>query len=270
MLVRALNLTEKSSLAFNDVKSTDWYADAVAAAVKAGIVQGTSASQFGAKASITREEMVTMLMRGYEKLHGKPGAGTGSTFNDEAQISAWAKAYVKEAAALDLISGRAEGVFQPRGITTRAEAAQVLYNLLTNAGYTTLDLSQSAVEMTYSLDVLSAIELTGGDADRDGKLEEAEFQTVQASLLELLKEQLSLQYDNQPQVWNQVIRYKQTGEAPQDKMLLQVSYPPATASQTLSLTDSLYSQDFTANYVNLLTVNYGESKNTQALSGKYR
>lgn len=131
MLVRALDLTEKSSLAFTDVKSTDWYSDAVAAAVKAGIVQGTSASQFGAKAKITREEMVTMLMRGYAKLNGQPASGTGSTFRDEAQISAWAKTYVEEAARLGLISGRAEGVFQPRGITTRAEAAQSIYNLLT-------------------------------------------------------------------------------------------------------------------------------------------
>ncbi|MNC68777.1 Endoglucanase precursor [compost metagenome] len=74
--------------------------------------------------------MVTMLMRGYEHLQGKSSASAGSTFKDDAQISSWAKAYVNEAAALGLISGRSEGVFQPRGITTRGEAAQVIYNLL--------------------------------------------------------------------------------------------------------------------------------------------
>ncbi|OKP74622.1 hypothetical protein A3842_20425 [Paenibacillus sp. P3E] len=130
MLVRALGLTDKTAVAFTDVKSGDWYADSVAAAVKAGIVQGTSASVFGAKANITREEMVTMLMRGYEKLHGKVSADSSSAFKDEAQISSWAAAYVKKAAALGLVNGRAEGVFQPRGITTRGEAAQVIYNLL--------------------------------------------------------------------------------------------------------------------------------------------
>lgn len=139
-----------------------------------------------------------------------------------------------------------------------------------SAGFTTLNLAQSAVEMTYSLDVLSVIELTGGDANRNGRLEVEEFQAVKASLLELLKEHLRLQINNQPQAWQQVTGFEHTGEAAQDKVALKVSYPPATASQTLSLTDSLYSQDSAANYVDLLTVNYGDSKNTQALSGKYR
>ncbi|MBW7453096.1 S-layer homology domain-containing protein [Paenibacillus sepulcri] len=130
MLVRALELTEQSTVKFTDVKSGDWYADAVAAAVKAGIVQGTSATQFGANAKITREEMVTMLMRGYEKLHGKPSVDESVSFKDQAKFSSWAAAYIKEAAALGLVGGREEGVFQPAGITTRGEAAQVIFNLL--------------------------------------------------------------------------------------------------------------------------------------------
>ena len=139
-----------------------------------------------------------------------------------------------------------------------------------SAGYTTLELTQAAVEMTYSLDVLSVIELTGGDANGNGRLEAAEFQAVKASLLDLLKEHLSLQINNQPQAWKQVTGFGQTGEAAQDKVVLQASSAPASASQSLSLTDSLYSQDSAANYVDLLTVKYGDSKNTQALSGKYR
>ncbi|MFC5651124.1 S-layer homology domain-containing protein [Paenibacillus solisilvae] len=130
MLVRALKLTEQSTVKFTDVKSGDWYADAVAAALKAGIVQGTSATLFGANEKITREAMVTMLMRGYEMLNGKVSVNGSITFKDEAKFSSWAAAYIKEAAALGLVGGREEGVFQPAGITTRGEAAQVIFNLL--------------------------------------------------------------------------------------------------------------------------------------------
>ncbi|TVY10436.1 DUF4350 domain-containing protein [Paenibacillus cremeus] len=132
LLVNALKLTAsaKGDVSFSDVSASDWYAGAVAAAVKAGLVQGKSATTFDSNAQITREEMVTMLMRAYEYRNGKANAAVGSTFKDEAQISPWAAAFVKEAAALKLIQGRSAEQFEPNGITTRAEAAQVIYNLL--------------------------------------------------------------------------------------------------------------------------------------------
>ncbi|MFD1773440.1 S-layer homology domain-containing protein [Paenibacillus rhizophilus] len=130
MLVRALQLTGTGDVAFKDVKAGDWYADSVAAAVKAGIVKGNSSATFGAKSNITREEMVTMLMRGYAKQHGAASTNPAASFKDESKISSWALSYVKQAAALDLVGGREENTFQPRGITTRAEAAVAIYNLL--------------------------------------------------------------------------------------------------------------------------------------------
>ncbi|OAB28418.1 hypothetical protein PMSD_22040 [Paenibacillus macquariensis subsp. defensor] len=130
MLVRALNLTEISSARFTDVKTGNWYAEAVSMAVKAGIVQGKSTTVFGANMQITREEMVTMLMRAYEYMNGKASVIRSNTFTDGSQISPWAVDSVKEAVALNLIKGTDTGAFKPRGISTRAEAAQVVYNLL--------------------------------------------------------------------------------------------------------------------------------------------
>ncbi|WP_066371649.1 DUF4350 domain-containing protein [Bacillus sp. FJAT-27264] len=132
MLIRALHLTDKGTLAFTDVKDGDWYAEAVAIAVKAGIVQGKTQTLFDANAQITREEMVTMLMRGYEVVHGQVTVNNPTSFTDEAKISAWALPFVNAASANKLIQGRAAGKFDPKGITTRAEAAQVIYNLLNN------------------------------------------------------------------------------------------------------------------------------------------
>lgn len=129
MLVRVLNLTDKGATTFKDVKSTDWYAEAIAIAVKAGIVS-SSAGSFNPKSDISREEMVTMLMRAYETTHGKASTSGSITFKDQSQVSSWAATSVKQASALGLINGNAQGAFQPKGNSTRAEAAQVVYNLL--------------------------------------------------------------------------------------------------------------------------------------------
>ncbi|MBP1967266.1 Ig-like domain-containing protein [Paenibacillus aceris] len=130
LLVRALNLTEKGATVFSDVQSGDWYADAVSVAVKAGIVQGKLAALFDPNAPITREEMVTMLLRAYEYKYGKVSNKATHSFADEDQISSWATEFVQTAATLDLIQGRGADKFDPKGISTRAEAAQILFNLL--------------------------------------------------------------------------------------------------------------------------------------------
>lgn len=130
LLVRALKLTEKGEMAFTDVKASDWFADSVSFAVKAGIVQGRSATIFDANAQINREEMVTLLLRAYEFKNGKVANTAIQTFADEDQVSSWATGFVRSAAALHLIQGRAANQFDPKGISTRAEAAQVLFNLL--------------------------------------------------------------------------------------------------------------------------------------------
>ncbi|OKP74623.1 hypothetical protein A3842_20430 [Paenibacillus sp. P3E] len=139
-----------------------------------------------------------------------------------------------------------------------------------SAGYATLELSQSAVELTYALDDLSVIELTGGDDNKNGTLELNEFSAIQDQLLSLLSDNLQIEINNQPQEWSELHSLTLEQEAGTEKAVLKAAYPPIAASQSISLIDSLYSQDSAANYVDLLTVNFGSQKNTQALSGKYR
>ncbi|MFF2907827.1 HupE/UreJ family protein [Paenibacillus sp. NPDC057934] len=139
-----------------------------------------------------------------------------------------------------------------------------------SAGYTTITLTQSALEMTYALDDLSVIELIGGDTNKNGKLEGGEFSAVKDRLESLLKENLLLLINSEPQEWTQVHSLTLEQESGTEKAVLKVSFPPVQATQSVSLTDHLYSQDSSANYVNLLTIHYGSSNTTQALSGKYR
>ncbi|MFC3747164.1 HupE/UreJ family protein [Paenibacillus sp. GCM10012306] len=139
-----------------------------------------------------------------------------------------------------------------------------------SAGYTTVTLTQSALEMTYALDDLSVIELIGGDDNKNGKLEASEFAAVKDLLEALLQENLLILINNKPQEWTQVHSLTLEQESGAEKAVLKVSFPPVQATQSVSLTDHLYSQDAAANYVNLLTIHYGSSNTTQALSGKYR
>lgn len=131
MLVRALNLKDASEMTFADVSSLAWYAEAVSKAVKAGIIMGKDGKTFDPNSSISREEMVTMMMRAYAMLHAdKSIAPTTLRFKDASKVSSWATESVQSAAALQLINGRTADEFDPQGISTRAEAVTVLKRLL--------------------------------------------------------------------------------------------------------------------------------------------
>ncbi|NBD23131.1 S-layer homology domain-containing protein [Paenibacillus glycinis] len=129
LLVRALGLKAEGTPAFADIPAGAWYAADVAAAYKAGIVQGVSSTAFAPGADITRQEMVTLAMRGYALLNGKPAVTATAPFKDEASIAAWALDNVNKAASLGLVQGRAAGEFVPLGTSTRAEAAQMIYGV---------------------------------------------------------------------------------------------------------------------------------------------
>ena len=52
------------------------------------------------------------------------------TFKDVADVSGWAQASVVQAARWGLIQGKPDGSFAPQQSANRAEAAQMIYNLL--------------------------------------------------------------------------------------------------------------------------------------------
>lgn len=140
-----------------------------------------------------------------------------------------------------------------------------------SASYTNLDISKSSIEMTYSLDELSVIELVGGDQDHNGMLDEQEFDAVKDQLLKVLEQDIAFKIDNQPQAWSNVESLVLDRQGDATKAILKLKFPPATLSQPMSLTDRLYiNNKATANYVDLVTIHYGSQKSTAALSGNNR
>jgi hypothetical protein len=133
MLVHSLGLTTRGEISFADVSPSAWYAESISIASKAGIVNGRSAAKFDPAAQITREEITVMLMKAYELKQGRVNTVASTDvaeFKDMKQVSSWAVASVQEAARLGLIQGQSQGWFVPKGIASRAEATQVIYNLI--------------------------------------------------------------------------------------------------------------------------------------------
>jgi len=116
--------------AFDDVPAGTWYTDTVAWAAETGIVQGAD-GHFNPEADITREEMITMICR-YVRSLGVDTAGTGSlsAFPDGDSVSAWAREAMVWAVGVGLVRGDEESRLDPAGTATRAEAAQLLENLV--------------------------------------------------------------------------------------------------------------------------------------------
>lgn len=115
--------------AFADVREGSYYEGAVAWAVEAGIVKGTSATTFSPAAEITREQMVTMLCR-YAKYLGEDTTADTAALEDFADwgtVSGWARSSMAWAVEEGIVNGTGVGL-EPKGQATRAQGAQVLMN----------------------------------------------------------------------------------------------------------------------------------------------
>ncbi len=117
---------------FADAGNT-YYTDYLQAAKSMGIVNGVGNNMFAPEQEITRQEMFVILYNALKAADELPSGVDGadlSAFSDAGQVAGWAQ----EAAAALVKSGIVEGYnssLNPTATTTRAEFAQVLYNLLT-------------------------------------------------------------------------------------------------------------------------------------------
>lgn len=118
---------------FTDVKSGDWYAKAVAWAKANNIISGVSAAEFAPDKDITREQMAAILYR-YASYKSYSTAANGSIagFNDNANVSAFAKDAVSWAVGEKLISGTGNNTLAPKGSATREQVATILQRFAEN------------------------------------------------------------------------------------------------------------------------------------------
>ena len=101
------------------------------ATMKNGIVKGYSPNTFGPDDPVTREQMVTILHR-YALWKGVPDTGGASLsgFPDGAAVASWSASSMSWAVERGVIFGTKRGnevLLDPRGMTTRAQAAAIFH-----------------------------------------------------------------------------------------------------------------------------------------------
>lgn len=113
--------------AFSDVDSGKWYAEGVSWAAEKGIITGYGGNKFGPDDGITREQLAVMLWR-----YARSPAAVSSEldFADTDQVSSWAQEALLWATGKGILNGKGGGILDPTGKATRAEAAQIIKNLL--------------------------------------------------------------------------------------------------------------------------------------------
>ena len=111
------------SNAYSDVKTGDWFNNAVSTLSKAGIIAGYEDGSFRPNGYITRAEFATIAARFFDVTYnGK------DLFPD---ISGhWAKDYINQAANKGFVNGYEDGTFKPDRNITRAEAVTLVNRTL--------------------------------------------------------------------------------------------------------------------------------------------
>lgn len=132
LLVRALELqgTGDNEAMFSDVPTTAYYYNELAIAKSLGIATGFEDNTFKPASSITRQDMMVLTTRALAAA-GKQleSGGDLSAYPDVASVSAYAKGSAAALVQAKIVNGK-NGKLAPNDTLTRAEAAVILYRIL--------------------------------------------------------------------------------------------------------------------------------------------
>lgn len=117
--------------AFADVEQGSWYEPYVVWATENGVTTGTSATTFAPMATISREQMATMIYR-YAQSAGidLPESQPAVTFADADSFADWAAQPIEAMQRAGIINGVGGNRFAPQDLASRAEACKMLSVLL--------------------------------------------------------------------------------------------------------------------------------------------
>ncbi len=145
LIVKALGLApDVSASSFADVKADKWYAGAVGAASKAGLVVGYN-NNFNPEDKVTRQEAAVILMKAIKLAGGKievtdkEQTDLLAKFSDKNEIDSWARVDMAKAVKAKLLSGHDTGELAPRDSSTRAEAAVMIKAFMVSVGLINVD-----------------------------------------------------------------------------------------------------------------------------------
>ena len=127
MLVRVFGCTAGKDIAyFTDVSTDAWYYSELSTAAQMNIFSGYGDGTMGPNRSITRQEAMVVIARAFAVPDGT--AADIQAFRDASSVSSWAAAKVCGLVKAGIVNGD-NGSLYPTASITRAEIAQMLYNL---------------------------------------------------------------------------------------------------------------------------------------------
>ena len=138
IVVRALGLTPAANDTFTDVPASSWYAPYVGTASSFGLINGVGGGRFNPDGTITRQEAAVMVSRAAELCGMDTEMDTAAVRNMLAQFpdymtsAEWARAQLAFCYREGILS-QTELNIRPQDAVTRAEVAQMLFNLLSGA-----------------------------------------------------------------------------------------------------------------------------------------
>ncbi|WP_186380916.1 DUF5695 domain-containing protein [Paenibacillus xylanexedens] len=130
-LVRTLELKAEVNTTFDDVELEDLYYEEIGIAKALGIALGSNGS-FYPETEITRQDLAVLTMRALravEKTELNSTAEDLKRFTDAVNVAKYAIDDMAAMVKMGLINGRSNATLNPNGMTTRAEATQVLYKI---------------------------------------------------------------------------------------------------------------------------------------------
>lgn len=129
--IAGVDTADYTECTFADVAPRRYYAPYIQWAYETGIAKGITDRAFGPDEPVTREQMAVFLAR-YVNLHGlylSELEEEQTSFKDMDKTSKYAKDAVELMRKTGVIRGDTNGLFEPRGICTRAQAATVFMRL---------------------------------------------------------------------------------------------------------------------------------------------
>lgn len=124
-----LNLEEMTDNIYTDVSQDAWYNDVVLKCTQAGLILGYD-GKFRPNDLITREEMAIIIFRMANYIDILEQKDGNKVFQDEDDISDWAKEGVTSVVNMGIMNGISENIFGAKRMATRAQGVMVLEKLL--------------------------------------------------------------------------------------------------------------------------------------------
>ncbi|WP_052646893.1 OmpL47-type beta-barrel domain-containing protein [Paenibacillus terrae] len=128
MLVRSLELPQELdvSLSFKDINHSAWYIDPLKRAIKGQVARGFSNTVFAPEQLIKREQAAKMV----NNVVKATPVQNSNIYSDTSKIVEWAREDVLGLTQDNLVQGYPDGSFRPKQSITRAEAAEMIFNML--------------------------------------------------------------------------------------------------------------------------------------------